>query len=449
MSVTTEALGGSAAYAAAERAEPCVAHLDADAFYVSVELNRRPELRGLPVVVSGAGPRAVVTTASYEARRYGVGSAMPAARARRLCPQAVFLPPDFPHYREVSRRMMGIVRSHVERVEVVGLDEAYLDLTGLYSPRAAMRRVLAEIKDATRLVCSVGIGPNKLVAKVASDAEKPAGFLVLTRAQACERFAGAPPGLVPGIGPKTAAKLEAMGLRTLGDLAGAPEHLLVERFGPNHGRELCRRARFEHDGAVSQARKVVSESRERTFDHDVSEPLRLREALAQMAVELCASLAAHDHHGRTIAIKVRLDDFSTVTRARTLPSPTCDPDEVTRVALALLEEYSPPRPVRLLGVRVAGLAPRAAPARERARARRRRSLRCPCSAAPPGEVVCSSGRPARAEAGAGDGSLRRGTRARVLAHVRARESCRRAEYRPPLRCSLSARWRSRRQGRSS
>jgi DNA polymerase-4 len=344
-----------------ETLEPCVAHLDADAFYVSIELNRRPELRGLPVVVSGRGPRAVVTTASYEARRFGVGSAMPASRARRLCPQAVVLPPDFPHYREVSRRMMGIVRSHVERVEVVGLDEAYLDLTGLYSPRAAMRRVLADIKGATRLVCSVGIGPNKLVAKVASDAEKPAGFVVLTREQACERFAGSPPGLVPGIGPKTVEKLEAMGFRTLGELARAPEHVLVERFGPNHGRDLRRRARFEHEGAVSEARKVVSESRERTFDYDVNDPTRLREALAQMAVELCKSLTTHGNHGRTIGIKVRLDDFSTVTRARTLPAPTADAGQVSRVALALLDEYSPPRPVRLLGVRVAGLTPRDAP----------------------------------------------------------------------------------------
>lgn len=347
-----------------------MAHLDADAFYVSVELNRHPELRGLPVVVSGTGPRAVVTTASYEARRYGVGSAMPAARARRLCPQAVFLPPDGAHYREVSRRMMGIVRSHVDRVEVVGLDEAYLDLSGLYSPRAAMRRIVADIKAATELVCSVGIGPNKLVAKVASDAEKPAGFVVLTRTQACSRFAEAPPGLIPGIGPKTVARLEAIGLRTLRDLAGAPEQLLVERFGPNQGRELRRRARFEHDGAVSEARKVVSESRERTFDYDVHEAARLREALAQMAGELCKSLAAHDNHGRTIGIKVRLDDFSTVTRARTLPEPTCDPDEVTHVALALLEQYAPARPVRLLGVRVAGLVSRAAHVEGRSHAKR-------------------------------------------------------------------------------
>ena len=343
---------------AAPDSELCVAHLDCDAFYVSVELLRHPELRGQPVVVSGTGPRAVVTTASYEARRYGVGSAMPASQARRLCPQAVFLPPDFPTYRAVSARLMEIVRAQVERVEVVGLDEAYLDLSDLYSPRAAMRRILVETERETQLTCSVGIGPNKLVAKVASDADKPAGFVALTREQACERFASSPPGLIPGIGPKTAAKLSAMGLRTLGELARAPETMLVERFGPNHGRDLLRRARFEHDGAVSEQRKVVSESRERTFDHDVHHTESMRTALARMAVELCESLERHDRHGRTIGIKVRLDDFSTVTRARTLTEPTCDGQLVTQVALALLEEYSPPRPVRLLGVRVAGLTAR-------------------------------------------------------------------------------------------
>jgi DNA polymerase-4 len=332
-----------------------VAHLDADAFYVSIELQRRPELRGLPVVVAGSGPRAVVTTASYEARRFGVGSAIPAARARRLCPQAVFLPPDFTTYREVSGRVMKIVRAQVERVEVVGLDEAYLDVGGLFSPRAAMRRLVAEIREATGLTCSVGIGPNKLVAKVASDAEKPAGFVVLSREQACARFGGAPPGLVPGIGPKTAARLAALDLTTLAALAAAPERLLVERFGPNLGRELCRRARFEHDGEVGAARKVVSESRERTFDRDIHDAAELCAALEWMSRELCASLAAHGRSGRTIGIKVRLDDFTTVTRARTLAEPTADPRLVDAVAQRLLREYAPPRPVRLLGVRVAGL----------------------------------------------------------------------------------------------
>jgi DNA polymerase IV len=337
-----------------------MAHLDADAFYVSIELLRHPELRGKPVVVAGNGPRAVVTTASYEARRYGVGSAMPTARARRLCPQAVVLAPDFSTYRETSQRMMDIVRTHVERVEVVGLDEAYLDLDGLFSPRAAMRRLLAEIQESMGLTCSVGIGPNKLVAKVASDAEKPAGFVVLSREEACARFAQASPGLVPGIGPKTAARLAELGLTTLQAVGAASEQMLTERFGPNLGRELGRRGRFEHDGVVGAARKVVSESRERTFDHDIHDAGQLRAALERMAGELCASLAANGRRGRTVGIKVRLDDFSTVTRARTLPEPTSDTAQVTAIALGLLEAYAPPRPVRLLGVRVAGLADRRA-----------------------------------------------------------------------------------------
>jgi DNA polymerase-4 len=336
-------------------ADLSVAHLDADAFYVSVELLRHPELRGRPVIVAGSGPRAVVTTASYEARRYGVGSAMPAARARRLCPDAVVLPPDFATYREMSRRMMDLVRSHVERVEVVGLDEAYLDLDGLYSPRTAMRRLIADIRADTQLTCSVGIGPNKLVAKVASDAEKPAGFVVLTREQACARFASSPPGLVPGIGPKTATRLAELGLKTLAAVGSAPEQLLIERFGANLGRELGRRARFEHAGEVGAARKVISESRERTFDHDISDPAQLGEELSRMAEELCAGLARHGRRGRTIAIKVRLEDFTTVTRAHTVAEPTRETELVTAVALRLLRDYAPPRPVRLLGVRVAGL----------------------------------------------------------------------------------------------
>jgi DNA polymerase-4 len=202
----------------------------------------------------------------------------------------------------------------------------------------------------------VGIGPNKLVAKVASDAEKPAGFVVLTREEACARFASSPPGLVPGIGPKTAARLAALGLRTLAALASAPEELLVARFGPNHGRDLARRARFEHDGQVGSPRKVASESRERTFDTDLRDTAQMREALVGMSRELCESLAAHQRRGRTIGIKVRLDDFTTVTRAHTVPEPTCDPALVSEVALRLLGEYAPSRPVRLLGVRVASLA---------------------------------------------------------------------------------------------
>ncbi len=211
------------------------AHVDMDAFYVSVELQRRPELSGKPVVVAGSGPRAVVTTASYEARKFGVFSATPAERARRLCPQAVFVPPDFDHYRARSREVMQTLHDHVERVEVVGLDEAYLDLSEFERPRAAARRVKASITARTGLGCSIGIGPNKLVAKVASDAEKPDGFVELTAEEARERFAQARPGLIPGIGPKTAERLQRQGIETLGALAAAPDDKLTEWFGPRLG----------------------------------------------------------------------------------------------------------------------------------------------------------------------------------------------------------------------
>jgi DNA polymerase-4 len=330
-----------------------IAHLDVDAFYASVELLRRPELRGLPVIVSGSGPRAVVTTASYEARRFGIGSAMATARARRLCPQAVLVAPDFAAYRAASATIMSLVRANVERVEVVGLDEAYLDLGGIVAPRASMRRLVVQIHSQTGLDCSVGIGPNRLVAKVASDAEKPRGFVALTREQACERFAGHPPALVPGIGPKTAARLERLGIVTLGALARAPMQRLVAEFGSNHGPYLRQRARFEGSALLTPERVAVSESRESTFDEDILDAAELEQRLSALAGQLCERLAAQQRRGRTIAIKVRLDDFTTVTRARTLPAPTNDAPLVVAVALQLLRDYAPPRPVRLLGVRVA------------------------------------------------------------------------------------------------
>ncbi len=326
-----------------------------DAFYVSVELRRRPELRGLPVIVAGSGPRAVVTTASYEARRFGVGSAMPAARARRLCPDAVLVTPDFTCYRSASRQVMSIVRAHVDNVEVVGLDEAYLDLTDVSSPQQTMRRIVAEIAGVTGLGCSVGIGPSRLVAKVASDAEKPRGFVVLGTEQARRRFADAAPELVPGIGPKTALRLRAMGIDTLGKLAAAPPGALAAAFGPRLGAALVRRARFEDDTPVSMQRKVVSESRETTFDTDIADRSELEVRLRALVERLCAGLEAQGRRGRTVGIKVRLDDFSTHTRARTLPAAVAAADDVGSVALDLLRRFAPPRPVRLLGVRVAGL----------------------------------------------------------------------------------------------
>jgi DNA polymerase-4 len=333
-----------------------IAHLDIDAFYASVELQRRPELRGKPVIVAGSGPRAVVTTASYEARRFGVGSAMPAARARRLCPDAIVIAPDFPAYRAVSQRVMELVRGTVDVVEIVGLDEAYLDLSALVAPKAAMRRLVAEIREATGMSASVGIGPNKLVAKVCSDAEKPAGFVVMTSAAARTRFAASRPGLVPGIGPKTAARLEQLGLTTLAALAEADEQVLAEAFGARQGPWLRRRARFEDEGAVSGERIAVSESREITFDTDIVGRPEQEERLLGLARRLCDGLAAEDRRGRTVSIKVRLDDWTTITRSRTLPAATNDVATVSAVALELLRAYAPARPVRLLGVRIASFS---------------------------------------------------------------------------------------------
>ena len=333
----------------------CIAHVDMDAFSVSVELQRRPELRGKPVVVAGTGPRAVVTTASYEARKFGVFSATPAERARRLCPQAIFVAPDFELYRARSREVMVVLHEHIDRVEVVGLDEAYLDLSELERPKAAARRLKQAVRDRTGRNCSIGIGPNKLVAKVASDAEKPDGFVVLSREEACVRFAGASPGLIPGIGPKTVQRLEAHGISTLGELAAIPGSALADWFGDRLGPHLGALARFQDERAVQTVRVAKSESRETTFDTDLRGLDALEPVLERLAGELCQTLVKQGASGRTIGIKVRLSDFSTHTRARTREQPTNDYATVSAVARELLREFDPPKPVRLIGVRVAGL----------------------------------------------------------------------------------------------
>ncbi len=334
-----------------------IAHLDMDAFYASVELRRRPELRGRPVVVCGSGPRAVVTTASYEARKLaGIHSAMPAAVARRRLPDAVYLKPDFPAYREASARVMEILRANVETVEVVGLDEAYLDLTGLFSPKATMRRIATEIREDLGLTCSVGISENRLLAKITSELGKPAGLVVLSREEALGRFAAEPPGLVPGIGPKTVVRLEKLGIGTLAELRDHDSAALERAFGPRMGRWLPARARFEDETPISIERETKSQSAETTFDVDVADRAEMERHVASLGKQLCGRLQGRDLAGRTVGIKVRLDDWTNVSRAQTVEEPTNDPQVVVPVALELLRAYSPPRPVRLLGVRVAGFA---------------------------------------------------------------------------------------------
>ena len=327
-----------------------------DAFYASVELQRRPELRGKPVIVCGSGPRAVVTTASYEARRLaGIHSAMPAATARRRLPNAVYIPPDFDAYREASGKVMATLRRNVETVEVVGLDEAYLELTGLFSPKATMRRIAAEIKQETGLGCSVGISENRLLAKITSELGKPGGLVVLSRADALERFANDPPGLLPGIGPKTQQKLERLGLRTLAQLRAADVEGLKESFGPRTGPWLKRRAEFLDDSPLTTHREAKSHSVERTFDTDVADFARMAEIIESLSAELSRRLKAKRLTGQTIAIKIRQNDWTTTTRARTIEQQTNEAAKIAATAGELLRENAPERPVRLLGVRLASL----------------------------------------------------------------------------------------------
>jgi DNA polymerase IV len=326
-----------------------------DAFYASVELRRRPELKGKPVVVCGSGPRAVVTTASYEARRLaGIHSAMPATIARRRLPDATYIQPDFAAYREASGEVMAILRRNAETVEVVGLDEAYVDLTGLFSPKATMRRIATQIREETGLGCSIGISENRLLAKITSELGKPGGLVVLSREEALERFAGDSPGLIPGIGPKTVARLGQMGIETLAALRAQDPAALQQAFGPRSGAWLHSRARFEDETPIAPVRETKSQSTEITFDVDVADRDEQAAHIASLAEELCRRLGARGLQGRTVGIKVRLDDWTNATRSHTLDAPTNDPAVVKPVALRLLREYAPSRPVRLLGVRVAG-----------------------------------------------------------------------------------------------
>jgi DNA polymerase-4 len=329
-----------------------------DAFYVSVELLRRPELRGKPVIVAtGTDPRArgVVMAASYEARRFGVHSALPLAVANRRCPQAILVPRDFPSYREASRRVMAILAGFSDAIEVAGLDEAYLDLSQSPAPRTRARQLKHEVRAATGLVCSVGLGPNKLLAKIASDLEKPDGLCVLGRERLLEAVGERPAALIPGVGPRTVERLAGAGIGTVAELANADPATLARLLGPRLGIELRERANGHDRRPLVTERRAKSESRETTFSDDVTDPAILERTLARLARSLCEGLAAADHSGRTVTLKIRLRPFRTHTRSRTLPEPTRDPEVVLSVARDLLARFDPSDPVRLLGVGVSGL----------------------------------------------------------------------------------------------
>src|SRR4051812_25910610 len=279
---------------------------------------------------------------------------MPASQARRLCPTAIVIPPDFTAYREKSRDVWALVRARLDAVQSMGLDEAYADLTGTEKPLRVLRELVAQVLKETGIQISVGVGPNRLVAKCCSDLGKPAGFVAMGREEACIRFAPAPTRRIPGMGPKTAERLAELGYATVGQLQEADETQLAARFGDRMARYLKARAEFHDDSPVeTETGPAKSVSTERTFDTDIADHAELERLLREMSAELCSGLARKQRRGRTVAIKVRLADWTTVTRARTLESSTHDVARVTETAVELLHAYAPPQPVRLLGVRMA------------------------------------------------------------------------------------------------
>lgn len=337
-------------------------HVDLDAFYASVEQLRRPELRGKPVIVGGSGvegERGVVAAASYEARPFGVRSAMPLSRARRLCPQGIFLPCDFPAYREASKSVFAILDRYSPVIEPIALDEAYLDLTGqedlMGPPDAIARQLRDEVKSRCGLDLSIGVAGSKLVAKVASELRKPRGLVVVQPGDEAAFLAPMPLGKLPGCGPATVLKLERFGVRTIGDLAALPDPFLGELFG-KYGRALGAHARGIDPSPVMPPGDPKSISREVTFDRDVTDLVKVRQTALALLQDVGQSLRSHGLSARTIVLKIRYQPFDTQSRQATLPYPTDRDDQLAGALRQLLEtQLDPTRPIRLIGAGVSNL----------------------------------------------------------------------------------------------
>ncbi|MFE3627504.1 DNA polymerase IV [Streptomyces goshikiensis] len=344
------------------RAAPTILHLDMDAFYASVEQASKPSLRGKAVIVGGLGPRGVVATASYEARRFGVHSAMPMAQARRLCPNGAYLIPRFRLYQAVSEIVMGLLRELSPLVEPLSLDEAFVDLEAggvafdSAAARAAGERLRADIRAATGLSGSVGLAGSKMLAKVASEEAKPAGLLLIEPGTERELLAPMSVRTLPGVGPVTGQHLRRAGITTVGELAEAGEDELVRMLGRSHGVGLHRMALGLDDRPVVAERDTKSVSVEDTFDVDLHDRVRIRYEVQRLADRCVGRLRDSGHSGRTIVLKVRRYDFSTLTRSETLRGPTDAVAVVREAAARLLESVDTTGGVRLLGVGVSGLA---------------------------------------------------------------------------------------------
>ncbi|MFJ1645990.1 DNA polymerase IV [Streptomyces sp. NPDC088258] len=344
------------------RSAPTILHLDMDAFYAAAEQAAKPSLRGKPVVVGGLGPRGVVSTASYEARRFGVHSAMPMAQARRLAPNAAYLVPRFALYREVSEQVMRLLGALSPLVEPLSLDEAFVDLEAggsahdTASALAAGERLRRDIRAATGLAGSVGLAGSKMLAKIGSEQAKPDGLVLIE--PGTERALLGPLSVrtLPGVGPATGEHLRRAGMTTVAHLAEAGEDELVRLLGRAHGASLYRMARGHDDRPVVSDRETKSVSVEDTFDIDLHDRVRVRAEVDRLAERCVGRLRAAGHSGRTVVLKVRRYDFSTLTRSETLRGPTDDPGVVREAAGRLLEAVDTTGGVRLLGVGVTGLA---------------------------------------------------------------------------------------------
>ncbi|MHC3820614.1 DNA polymerase IV [Streptomyces sp. DT9] len=344
------------------RAAPTILHLDMDAFYASAEQASKPSLRGKPVVVGGLGPRGVVATASYEARRFGVHSAMPMAQARRLAPNAAYLVPRFALYRTVSDQVMELLGRLSPLVEPLSLDEAFVDLEaggtadGAASALAIGEQLRGAIEAVTGLSGSVGLAGSKMLAKIASEEAKPDGIMLIEPGTEREMLAPMPVRTLPGVGPATADHLRRAGMTTVNDLAEAGEAELVRLLGKAHGSSLHRMASGHDDRPVVAERDAKSVSVEDTFDMDLHDRVRVRSEVERLADRCVQRLRAAERSGRTVVLKVRRYDFSTLTRSETLRGPTDDPTVVREAAARLLESVDTTGGVRLLGVGVTGLA---------------------------------------------------------------------------------------------
>ncbi|HMY08352.1 MAG: DNA polymerase IV [Marmoricola sp.] len=345
------------------RAEPSILHLDLDAFFASVEQRDKPSLRGKPVIVGGTGGRGVVAAASYEARAFGVHSAMPTAQARRLCPNAAFLRGRFAAYSQTSKVVMDVLREFTPVVEPLSLDEAYLDLTaGDFASldSQSVNEIGAELKEQVRratggLRASVGAGTSKLIAKIASDLDKPDGLVVVAPGMEQELLRPMPVSVIPGIGPATTQRLRQVGVQTVGDAERLDESELIQLLGQSHGAGLFQVVRAQDDRPVIAVREAKSISVEDTYETDHTDPAILGSLLERQARQVAQRLSNAHLSGRTISLKVRLHDFSTLTRSNTIPAPTDDPAVLSKVTRQLLSDIDTSGGVRLLGLGVSSL----------------------------------------------------------------------------------------------